>query len=177
MTVNEDKMLPQVKALKTTNLSPLIRMGGVMLPRILKAFLPTLDEKQRHAFDSVMPVGGEKQLYFQLVDTPTPSIVVGLAQPPKMTTMSEKEVAQQQMKGIRLTVDEVQLAAGGMSLGSILKLIWRLKVQLFTILSIMWMFKPFLRLGPAELRDLRDKATMHFKPLFDLLPGQKRKPY
>ena len=118
MVAHNDEMLPQVKALKTTNLSPLIRMGGVMLPRILKGFLASLDEKQRQAFDSVMPVGGEKQLYLRLVDTPTPPIVVGLAQPPKMTTMSEEKVTQQEIKGIKLTVDDVQLVAKGLSLGS-----------------------------------------------------------
>ena len=170
-------MLPQLKALKTTDLCPLIRMGGAMLPRMLKGFLASLDEKQKNAFDSVMPVGGENKIYLQLMDTPTPPIVVEMAQPPKMSTMSEDKVKQQQIKGVRLTVDDVQLLAEGITLGNILRLAWRLKGQFFTILGILWMFRPFLRLGPAGLKDLGNKTLSHFKPLLDLLPRPKSRSY
>jgi len=99
-------MLPR---LKTTDLSPLIRMAGLILPRVLDTFLKSLDKKQRSAMDKVMPVGGGKKIYLQLVGTPTPPIVIGMAQPVKISTMSEKEVKQQRIKGIRLTIDDIQL--------------------------------------------------------------------
>ena len=124
-----------------------------------------------------MPVGGENKIYLQLMDTPTPPIVIGMAQPLKMSTMSENKVRQQQIKGIRLTVDDIQLLAEGQTLGNILRLVWRLKGQLFTMLGILWMFKPFLRLGPSGLRDMGDKMAAHIKPLIDLLPRPKSGSY
>lgn len=170
MAMNEDAMSPQLKALKKTDISPLIRIGGVMMPRALDGFLVELNKKQRSAFDKVMPVGGEKKIYVHLTDTPTPPIVIGIAQPMKMNTQSPKEVSEQKIKGMRLTTNDLQLVAEGQTLGNILRLIWRLKSQLFTILSIMLIFWPFLRLGPAELRDMGNKAKSHFKPLLDLMP-------
>lgn len=174
MAVKNDAMLPQLKTLKTTDISPLIRMAGLMLPRVLDGFLASLDKKQKCAFDKVMPVGGEKKIYLQLMDTPTPPIVIGMAQPPKIRTLSENEVRQQQIRGVRLTIDDLQLLAEGRSLGNILRLVWRLKGQTFSMLSIFWMFGPLLRLGPAELHDLRNKMNARFKPLLDLLPRPKR---
>jgi hypothetical protein len=174
MAAKNDTMLPQLKALKTTDISPLVRIAGVMWPRALAGFLPSLDEKQKSAFDQVMPVGGEKKMYLQLLDTPTPPIVIGMAQPLKMSTMSEDKVRQQQIKGIRLSVDDLQLLVEGLTLGNMLRLLWRLKAQLFTLLCLLWMLVPFLRLGPARLRDLLNKAATHFKPLFDLLPRPKK---
>ncbi len=170
MASTKNAMSPQVKALKTTDLTPFIRMAGVMTPRLLQGCLPCLDEKQRRAFNQVMPAGGEKKIYIHLVGTPTPPIVIGLAQPLKMGTLPEKEVRQQGIKGIRLTPDDLQLATGGQTLGNMLRLAWRLKGQLFTILGIAALFLPFLRLGPAELRDMANRMTKHFKPLFDLMP-------
>jgi hypothetical protein len=174
MASKKNTMLPQLKALKTTDLSPLVRMGGVMLPRALAGFLPSLDEKQKSAFDQVMPVGGEKKMYLQVLDSPTPPIVVGMAQPLKMSTVPEDEVRQQKIRGIRLTVDDLQLLVEGLTLGNVLRLFWRLKAQLFSILCLLWMFVPFLRLGPARLKDLGNKAATHFKPLLDLLPRPKK---
>ena len=174
MAVKKDAMLPQLKALKTTDLSPLIRVAGAMLPRVLNGFLASLDKKQKSAFDQVMPVGGEKKIYLQLMGTPTPPIVIGMAQPPKMSTMSENEVRQQHIKGIRLTVDDLQLLAEGQTLGNLLRLVWRLKGQTFTLLGMLGMFWPFLRLGPAELKDMGNKMTTRFKPLFDLMPRPKK---
>jgi len=167
MAVKKNAMSPeQLKALRTTDLSPLIGMARFMMPRALNGFIATLDEKQKGAFDKVMPSGGNKRIYFQLVGTPTPPIVIGLAQPLKMSTMPEKEVKQQQIKGIRLTLDDVQVLAER----RIGKILWRLKGQLFTILGIMRNFWPFVRLGPGELKDLQNKAMTHFKPLMDLMP-------
>ncbi len=174
MAVKNDAMLPQLKALKTTDISPLIRMAGLMLPRVLDGFLASLDEKQKCAFDKIMPVGGEKKMYLQLTDTPTPPIVIGMAQPPKMNTLSEDEVRRQHIKGIRLAMDDLQLLAEGQTLGNMLRLVWRLKGQTFTILGILRMFGPLLRLGPAGLRDLRNKMASRFKPLLDLLPRPKK---
>jgi hypothetical protein len=170
MTVKNDVMLPQLKALKTTDISPLIRMAGLMVPRVLNGFLPSLDEKQKNAFDKVMPVGGEKKIYVQLVGTPTPPIVIGLAQPPKMSILPEKGIKEQQIKGIRLTVDDLQLLVDR----RMLNFIWHLRGQYFTILSMLPMFAPFLRLGPSGLKDMANKMKAHFKPVLDLLPGIKK---
>ncbi len=174
MDVKKEEMSPQLKALKTTDISPLIRMAGLMLPRALDGFLVSLDKKQKSAFDQVMPVGGEKKIYLQLMGTPTPPTVIGMAQPLKMSTMSENEVRQQQIRGIRLTINDIQLLAEGRTLGNMLRLFWRLKGQTFTILGILWMFAPFLWLGPSELKDMGNKMTSRFKPLLDLLPRPKK---
>jgi hypothetical protein len=174
MVMTNDAMLPQMKALKTTDLGPLIRISGLMLPRLLNGFLPCLDKKQRSAFDKVMPEGGEKQIYLQVVGTPTPPIVIGMTQPLRMGTLSENEVRQQQIRGIRLAVEDLQLLAGGRTLGNTLKLFWHLKGQVFTILSISGMFMPFLWLGSGEIKDMRKKMTTHFKPLLDLMPGSRK---
>ena len=170
MVVMNDAMLPQLKALKKTDLSPLIRISGLMVPRLINGFLPCLDKKQKSAFDKVMPLGGEKKIYFQLVDTPTPPVVIGMAQPLKMGTLPESEIMQQQIRGIRLTLDDLQLLAKGQTLGNMLRLFWRLKGQTFTILGMLWSFAPFLWLGPAEIKDMLNKMTTHFKPLLDLMP-------
>ncbi len=163
-------MLPR---LKTTDLSPLVRMASVMVPRILDTFFKSLDKKQKRAMDKVMPPGKGKKIYLHLTGTPTPPIVVELAQPMKLGTMAEKEVKQQKIKGIRLTIDDIQLLAKGRTLGNILRLFWRLKGQTFTILGILWMFAPLLRLGPSGLKDMGNKLTSRWKPLLDLFARPK----
>ncbi len=163
-------MLPR---LKTTDISPLIKIAGLILPRVVDGFLKSLDKKQRSAMDKVIPVGGEKNIYLQLLGTPTPPIVIGMAQPVKMSTMSEKEVRQQRIKGIRLTIDDILLLTKGRSLGNMLKLSWRLKGQTFTILGILWMFAPLLRLGPSGLKDMGNKLTSKWKPVLDLFARPK----
>jgi hypothetical protein len=163
-------MLPR---LKTTDISPLIKIGGLILPRVLDGFLKSLDKKQRSAVDKVMPVSGEKKIFLHLVGTPTPPIVIEMAQPMKMSTMAEKEVKQQRIKGIRLTIDDIQLLTKGRNLGTTLRLLWRLKGQTFTILGILWMFAPLLRLGPSGLKDMGNKLTSKWKPLLDLLARPK----
>ncbi len=170
MAVMNDAMMPQLRALKKTDISPFIRISGLMVPRLLNGFLPCLDKKQKSAFDKVMPAGGEKRIYLQMVGTPTPPIVIGMAQPLKMSTLPENEVKQQQIRGIRVKIDDIQILAKGQTLGNMLRFGWRLKGQIFTILGIMGMFLPLLGLGPAELRDLRNKALSHFKPMLDLMP-------
>lgn len=163
-------MLPR---LKTTDISPLVKMAGFILPRILDGFLKSLDKKQKSAMDKVMPAGGGKKIYLQLVGTPTPPIVIEMAQPLKMSTMAEKDVKQQKIKGIRLTIDDIQLLAQGRNLGNMLRLFWRLKGQTFTILGILWMFAPLLRLGPFGLKDMDNKLTSKWKPLLDLFARPK----
>jgi hypothetical protein len=163
-------MLPR---LKKADLSPLIRMASGMVPRILDPFFKTLDKKEKSAIDKVMPPGKGKKIYVHLVDTPTPPIVVELAQPMKISTMPEKDVKQQKIKGIRLTTDDLQLLAKGRSLGNTLKLFWRLKGQMFTLLGILWMFMPLLRLGPSGLKDIGNKLTSKWKPLLDLFAQPK----
>jgi hypothetical protein len=163
-------MLPR---LKTTDLSPLVRMASVMVPRILDPFFKSLDKKQKRAMDKVMPPGKGKKIYLHLTGTPTPPIVVELAQPMKLGTMAEKEVKQQKIKGIRLTIDDIQLLAKGRTLGNILRLFWHLKGQTFTILGILWMFAPLLRLGPSGLKDMGNKLTSRWKPLLDLFARPK----
>lgn len=177
MAVNQKPMSAQVKALKTTDLSPFIRMSNVFVPRLLSGFLVKLDEKQRKAFDKVLPVGGEKKIFVHLTDTPTPPIVFGMAQPPIMSTQSEKEVKKQKIKGIKLTTNEIQLLQEGQTPGNMLRLLWSLKRQLLTILGIMMLFLPFLLLGPSEIRDLRSKVASHFKPLTDLMPRTPKVTY
>ena len=169
MTVPEKKLSPQLKALKKTDLTPLIRMGGMMAPRALTAFLPSLNSKQRSAIDKIMPVGGSKKIYIHLVGTPTPPIVIEMAQPLKMTTLSEKEVEQQQIRGIKLTIDDLQVLMER----RIGKLLWRLKSQAGTLLSMSGMVIPIIKLGPAEVKDMQKKALKHFKPMIDLLPHSK----
>ena len=169
----ESALAAVLPRLKSADISPLIRMSGLILPRVFDGFLASLDKRQRSAFDKVMPSGGKKKIYLQLVDTPTPPIVIGMAQPMKIGTMSEKEVRQQRIKGIRLTIEDIQLLAKGRNLGNMLKLFWRLKGQTFTILGILWIFAPLLRLGPSGLKDMGNKLTSGWKPLLDLFSRPK----
>ncbi len=68
----------------------------------------------------------------------------------------------------RLTVADIQLLARGRDFGNMLRLSWRLKGQMLTILSILWMFRPLLLLGPSGLKDMGRKLTSRWKPLLDL---------
>ena len=163
-------MLPR---LKTTDISPLIKIAGLILPRVVDGFLKSLDKRQKNAMDKVMPAGGGKKIFLHLMGTPTPPIVIEMAQPMKISTMSEKEVRQQRIKGIRLTIDDIQLLAKGRTPGNMLKLFLRLKGQTFTILAILWMFAPLLRLGPSGLKDMGNKLTSKWKPLLDLFARPK----
>jgi hypothetical protein len=166
MDADKKEMSAQMKALKKTDLSPFIRMGSLMIPRMLGGFLPKLNKKQKDAFDKVMPVGGGKKFYVQLVGTPTPPIVMEMAQPLKMDVLSENEVKKQGIKGLRLSLEDMQ-AASERRIG---KLLWRLKGQIGILLSLSGMFIPFILLGPREIKDLQNKAMTHFKPMIDLMP-------
>jgi hypothetical protein len=170
MTSNKESALAALlPRLKATDNSPLIRIAGLILPRILDVLLANLDKRQRSAIDKIIPVGGKKKIYLQLVGTPTPPIVVELAQPMKISTMSEHEVKQQRIKGIRMTIGDIELVAKGLTKGNMLKLFWRMKGQTFTILSILWMFAPLLQLGPTGSKDMGNKLTSKWKPLLHVL--------
>lgn len=161
-----NEMTAQIKALKSTDLTPMIRMSGLMAPRMLKVFIETLTQKEKAAFDKAMPVGGTKMIYVHLVGTPTPPIVIGFAQPMIMTTMTEAEVKEQKLKGIRLSLQDVQLATEK-KMG---KFLFHNLGQLGTMLGLTSSFTPFLKLGPYGIMELKNKAMKHFKPLMDMMP-------
>lgn len=153
----------------STDMTPLIRVAGVMMPRVLDGFLASLDEKERRAIDRVMPPGGGKMMYVQLVGSPTPPIVVEMAQPLKVTTLPEGEVRAQEIRGIRLRCNDVVLLADGLNLRNILRLSWRLRGQWITTLRLLWTFMPLLRLGRSGMRDMQAKLNARLGPLLGLL--------
>lgn len=159
--------------LKSTDISPIIRVAGHIVPRVLNPFFKSLDERQKSAIDKVLPRGKGRQIYIHLIGTPTPPIVIGMAQPVTIGTVSEKEVRQQRIKGIGLTIDDIQLLAKRRTRGTMLKLFWRLKGHTFTILEIVWIFMPLLLLGPSGLKDMRNKLTYKWKPLLRLFARPK----
>lgn len=167
MTEKAGAMSQQMKALKTTDLSPFIRMAGMMAPRAIAVFLPKLNQKQRQAFDKMMPEGGNKKIFVQLVGTPTPPIVIGISQPLTMQVLSEKEVKDQRIRGLKLPVEKALKPLTEKRIG---KVLWLLKGQLVTLISLSGLAMPLLLLGPTELKDLKNKALTHFKPMLDLLP-------
>ena len=83
----------QIKALKTNDLSPMINMSGLMVPRIVKVFLETLNQKERAVFIK-SPSRRAEEILRPPAGTPTPPIVIGLANL-QMMTMSEEEVIRQ----------------------------------------------------------------------------------
>lgn len=159
-------ILPRLWA---TDMTLLIRMSGIIIPRLFDSLHASLDEKQRKAIDKVLPAKGGKRMYVRLLGSPTPPIVVELAQPLRMSTMPEKEVREQGIMGIRLTCDDAQLAARGLTVGGMLRLFWHLKGQLFTMLRISRAFLPLLRLGRSEMKDMQDKLNSKTAPLLGLL--------
>lgn len=167
---SRSKIAPQLAALQTADLSALIRIGGQMLPRILNNFLPVLSEKQRAAIQQVMPEGGKKTIFIQLLHTPTPPIVVQLSQPPRLFTLTEAEVEEQHIPGLRLTVEDLQLLMDR----KMFQIVWRNKSQTGSLISFYKIFSPVVHLGSTELKDMVAKAQIHFKPLLDLLPKPKR---
>ena len=173
MAKKESALAAKLPRLKTTDLSPVVRIASGIVPRVLDPFFKSLDEKEKSAIDKVMPQGKGKKIYVHLVDTPTPPIVVELAQPMKIGTLPEKDVKKQKIKGIRLTTDDILLLAKGRSLGNTLRLLWRFKGQMVTMLGIVWMFMPLLRLGPSGLKEMGNKLTSKWKPLLDVFARQK----
>jgi hypothetical protein len=157
-------------ALKKTDLSPIIKMSGLMTPKLINGFLPKLNNKQRIAFDKVMPPDGKKRFFIHLSGTPTPPIMIKMAQPLKMSVVSEEKVKNENIKGLVLTPEILQTAMEK-KYG---KLIWLIKGQIGTILNLTGMFMPFVALGPKGIKDMQNKAMTHFKPLMDMVPGSKR---
>ena len=169
MATKKDAAIAAIlQKLQTTDLSPLIKLASGMVPRVLDPFLQSLNVKQKIAMEKVMPPGKGKEIYIHLVNTPTPPIVIELAQPLKISTVPENDVKKKNIKGIKLTADHIQLLAKGPGLGNALKLLWSFKGQMFTIISIMFMFMPLIKLGPSELKDMGNKLTEKWKPLLDI---------
>jgi hypothetical protein len=156
--------------LKRKNLRGIVLLSNKFVPKLIGGFLPKLSDKQRRAFDKVMPEGGKKRIYFQLLGTPTPPIVVHLAQPLYVDVMTEEQIAEEGMKGLVLQVDELPSLMASIS-GSkdIVGALKGLKGQALAMLSLMRIFAPLVSLGPSEIKDLRIRAMKHFKPLLSLL--------
>jgi len=165
----QSSLLEQIGALQKTDISPIIRMAGLVLPKAFKALLPELSEAQRNALCSVFPEGGNRSIYFQIVKTPTPPIVLRLSQPLVLTTATEEVIRGQGIQGIRLTIGDLQLAAKGLSAGNMMRLAWAMKGQVSSLLSIMKLFRPVLKLKRSERKDMIMRAKKHFKPVLDLL--------
>ena len=159
-----------IKFLKRKNLKGMILLSNRFAPRLIGGLLPKLSDKQRKAFDKVMPKDGQKKIFFQLVGTPTPPIVVKLAQPLLIEVLSEEEVSRQGIKGIRIQVDDLPILVESASGGDIFKALKGLKGQTGAVMSLMGTFSPLVTLGPAELKDMQKRAMAHFKPFMDLLP-------
>lgn len=162
--------------LKAVDISSLVSLAGRVLPRLLDGWLQSLNERQRRALESVLPVDGRKKLYLHLMDSPTPPIVVRMTRPVELGTATMRELEQlrpQGAKGLRMTTDDLQLLVKDRSRGGVLRLLWRLKGQALSLLSIAWTLAPLLRLGPSGLRDLGHSLTARWKPLLDLLVQPK----
>ncbi len=171
----EVPLMAMLSRLKTVDISSLVGLAGRLLPRMLDGWLQGLDEKQRRAVESVLPAGGQRRLYLHVVDSPTPPLVVRMARPPELGTVSERELEQRPrgMRGLRMTTDDLRLLIGDRKPGSVLRLLWRLKGQTISLLGIAGMLAPLLRLGPSGLRDLGHSLTGRWKPLLDLLAQPK----
>ncbi|MCL1797106.1 MAG: hypothetical protein FWG24_02115 [Eggerthellaceae bacterium] len=160
-----------VDFLKRKNLKGMILLSNKFTPRLMGGFLPKLSDKQQKAFNKVMPKEGQKKIYFQLLGSPTPPIVVHLAQPLFVDVMSEDEVKAAGFKGIKLQVDDLPgIMASVSGSGDIFGALKGLKGQTSSVLSMMSIFSPFVSLGPAEIKDLQVRAKKHFKPILDMMP-------
>lgn len=172
----ESPLAAMLSRLKVVDISSLVRLGARIAPEVFDSWLRGLDPRQRRAVDSIMPVGGRKRLYLHLVDTPTPPVVIRMAQPIQVGVGAECGFGQnglQKTKGLRLTTDDLQLLVWGGGRGNVLRLLWRLRAQALTLMNITWMLVPLLRLGPSQLKDMGGKLVSRWKPLLDLLtqPG------
>ncbi len=170
MTEKSNGLSAQMKALKSTDLSSMIKISGLMVPKLVGGFLPKLDEKQRGAYEKVFPVDGKKKIFIHLAETPTPPIVIRFAHPMKLKVSSVEKVSQQEIKGLTLTPEVLQLAMDK----KYVKFLWRIKGQIGTLFSMAGMFMPFVGLGPKGIKDMQQKAMTHFKPLMDMMPGAKK---
>lgn len=168
----ESPLTAMLSRLVAVDISSLVALAGRVMPHVLDGWLQSLDAKQRRALESVLPVDGRKKLYLHVVDSPTPPVLIGMARPLELgtVTMSELErLRSQGAKGLRVTTDDLQLLARDRSRGGLLKLLWRLRGQALPLLSIAWMLAPLLRLGPSGLKDMGRNLTARWKPLLDLL--------
>jgi hypothetical protein len=156
--------------LKRKNLKGMILLSNKFLPKLISGFLPHLSDKQRRAFDKVMPIGGHKRIYLQILGTPTPPIVVSLAQPLCVAVMTEDEVKAEAIKGIKIQVDDIPMLMASVSgSGDIFGALKGLKGQTGAVLSLMPTFAPLISMGPSEMKDLQVRAKKHFKPFLDFV--------
>ncbi|MFC1924350.1 hypothetical protein ACFLT3_00860 [Chloroflexota bacterium] len=158
-----------IKRLWSTDLSLVIKLAGGILPNVFDNLVADFSEKQKKAIDKVLPPGGKKKLYIKLVGSPTQPIVVGMAQPISITTMSERDIENQKIKGLKLELDDIMPLTKGQTLGNMLKVVWRFRGQMSTLISIGWSFMPILRLGRANLEDMKSKMTSKMEPLRKLM--------
>lgn len=172
----ESPLTAMLARLKAVDISSLVRLAGRVLPRVLEGWLRSLDERQRRALESVLPVDGRKKLYLHVVDSPTPPILIRMARPVELCTVTVRELERlrpQGAKGLRMTTDDLQLLAGDRSPGGLLRLLWRLRGQASSLLSIAWTLAPLLRLGPSGLKGMGRSLTARWKPLLNLLTEPK----
>ena len=170
MTAPTGSLLVRILSLlRTADVSFLVRIASAAVPFVFDPFRSSLDMRQRKAIDRVMPPGKGKQIYVQMVDTPTPPVVIGLAQPFTLEVMGNQEIERRKIRGVRLTVDDMALLAGGLSPTGVARLLWRLRSQAPTVVRILWIFVPLVCVGPAGLRDMSQKLTQRWKPLLDYL--------
>jgi len=139
------------------------------LPNVFDNLVADFSEEQKKAIDKVLPPGGKKKLYIWLVGSATQPIVVGMAQPISITTMPERDIENQKIKGLKLELDDIMPLTKGQTLGNMLKVVWRLKGQMRTLISIGWSFMPILRLGRANFEDMKSKMTSKMEPLRKLM--------
>ncbi|NLT36434.1 MAG: hypothetical protein GXX83_11130 [Gaiellales bacterium] len=168
----ESPLTAILSRLKAVDISSLVALAGRVMPHMLDRWLQGLDARQRRALEGVLPVDGRKKLYLHVADSPTPPIVIRMARPVELGTVTMRELERlrpQGTKGLRMTTDDLQLLAGDRSPGGLLRLLWRLRGQASSLLSIAWTLAPLLRLGPSGLKGMGRSLTARWKPLLDLL--------
>lgn len=172
--VNKEQALAAIlPRLKTTDLSSFIKIAGLLLPRVFDNLLATLDKRQKSVVDRVMPVEGGMKICLHLVDTPTPPIMIELAQPMKISAIPEMDIQKQEIKTIRLTTDDILLLAKGRNPVNMLRLGWRHKGQMLTILGILHMLAPLLQEEPSIMKDIGKELNSRLMPLLDLFAKPK----
>lgn len=167
-TVTEEVPM-QLLALQSMNLSLLVPVASLMMPRLMKNYIESLNPRQKKALDKVMPEGGDKKFYFQITDSPTPPILVELSQPPKLSTISLQEANERHIPGISLTTSDLQLLAEGLNAETMVMLLRHLDAQGTTLLDVLRLFMPLLQLGPKQLKDMGAKLKVQLNPLLGLL--------
>ena len=150
--------------LKTADLSTMIDGTAPYLVNIFQDFLASLNEKERHTIDKVLPKRGGRRFYINLAGTPTKPIVIEITQPPNLGTMSENDVKKQGIMGIDVPLDSLLALAESKTLGNVLRMMGQFgrPRQILNVLRIIWMFAPLLRLGYGGLKGIYRKLAAQF---------------